>query len=269
MTVQLRMTASSVEESPFVTKLKRYTPLDSDDLLALSRLLGKAHSVDKGKDIIIEGYEYKELNIVVSGIAIRYKLLHQGARQIINIIIPSDIIGFPASFFKCAVFSVMAVTRMSLHRIPLDAFKDLCRKRGNIATALIWFAARETAIYAEHVIDAGRRAPLERLAHFLLETHMRLKAVGHASDDSFEMLVSQESIGDAVGLSAPHVNRMLRELKSEGLIETKGRQIRILDMAALQILGEFQSGYLMNTWPPEREETTLLDQVVGWPTRVP
>jgi CRP-like cAMP-binding protein len=163
----------------------------------------------------------------------------------------------------------MAVTRMSLHRIPLDAFKDLCRKRANIATALIWFAARETAIYAEHVIDAGRRAPLERLAHFLLETHMRLKAVGHASDDSFEMLVSQESIGDAVGLSAPHVNRMLRELKSEGLIETKGRQIRILDMAALQILGEFQSGYLMNTWTPERGEISLLDQVAGWPTRVP
>jgi CRP-like cAMP-binding protein len=266
---QHQLAPRPLEESPFVAKLKRSAKLDDNDVIALSRLLGKTHSVDKGKDIIVEGYEYKELNIVAGGLAIRYKLLHQGARQIINLVIPGDIIGFPSSFFARAVFSVMAATKMSLHRVPLDAFRDLCQKRANIATALIWFAARETAIYAEHVIDAGRRAPLERLAHFLLETHMRLKAVGHASEDSFELLVSQESIGDAVGLSAPHVNRMLRELKSEGLIETKGRQIRIIDMAALQILGEFQSGYLMNSWVPEREETTLLDRVASWSAKAP
>jgi DNA-binding transcriptional regulator LsrR (DeoR family) len=66
-----------------------------------------------------------------------------------------------------------------------------------------------------------------------------------------EMLLSQEGIGDAVGLSAPHVNRMLAELRTEGLIAIDGHEIRILDRAALQILGEFQSSYLARNPIPD------------------
>ena len=91
----------------------------------------------------------------------------------------------------------------------------------------------------------GVESPLERIAHFLLEMHVRLQAVGHASENSFEIPLSQEGIGDAVGLSAPHVNRMLSELKSEGLIAMDGREFRILDRAALQILAEFDPSYLV------------------------
>jgi CRP-like cAMP-binding protein len=80
-----------------------------------------------------------------------------------------------------------------------------------------------------------------------LEMHARLRAVGHASENSFEMPLSQEGIGDTVGLSAPHVNRMLAELKSDQLIAIRGHEIKILDMAALQILAEFRPAYLGRT----------------------
>lgn len=236
-----------VKDHPFVIKLNRTIRLDDDDLAALAGLLDRKLTVKKGKDLIVEGYEYKALHIVESGIAIRYKLLHNGKRQILNLVLPGDIIGFPACFFDSAVFSVTAVAKMSLNYIPLDAFTDLCLRRAAVATALIWFTAREAAVYAEHVIDTGRREPLERLAHFLLEVHARLEAVGQASGNSFEMPLSQESIGDAVGLSAPHVNRMLAELKSEGLIAMSGHEIKLLDMAALQVLGEFRPAYLERT----------------------
>ena len=96
-------------------------------------------------------------------------------------------------------------------------------------------------------MNAGRRSPLERVAHLLLETHFRLKAVGCASEDSFELPFSQETIGDAVGLSAPHVNRMLSELRHQGLIGTQNHTINILDRAALQILAEFEPSYLERT----------------------
>jgi len=96
-------------------------------------------------------------------------------------------------------------------------------------------------------VNAGRRSPLERVAHFLLETHFRLKAVGCASEDSFDLPFSQETIGDAVGLSAPHVNRMLSELRHQGLIGTQNHTINILDRAAMQILAEFEPSYLERT----------------------
>lgn len=87
--------------------------------------------------------------------------------------------------------------------------------------------------------------------HFLLETQFRLKAVGLASEDEFELPFSQESIGDAIGLSAPHVNRMLSELRQRGLIATENRTIQILDKVALQILAEFEPSYLEHSSAPK------------------
>lgn len=242
-----KQAAGSIQNHPLITKLNASIPLDEGDLAALARLLERRVIAKKAKDIIVEGYEYQVLHVVESGFAIRYKLLHSGKRQIVNVIMPGDIIGFPACFYEYAVFSVTAVSDMSLHHVPLDDFADLCLARANIATALVWFAAREAAIYAEHIIDAGRRGPLERLAHFLLEMLTRLQAVGSASEDSFVMPLSQEGIGDIIGLSAPHVNRMLAELKRDGLIAMTGHELTILDRAALQIFGEFHPTYLTRT----------------------
>lgn len=250
MAALVRVAANPAKDHPFVVKLSYSVRLDSDDLAALSLLLDRKVAVKKGKDIIVEGYEYKGLHIVESGFAVRYKLLHNGGRQIVGIALPGDIIGFPACFFGHATFSVMAIGKMGLHYVPLDQFAALCLKRANIATALVWFAAREAGIYIEHITDTGRRGPLERLAHFLLEIHARLQAVGYAAESSFEMPLSQESIGDAVGLSAPHVNRMLAELRRDGLISMSGHEIKILDRAALQILGEFRPSYLERTAVP-------------------
>ncbi len=237
----------AIEDHPFVAKLLAQGALDSEDLKALGRVLNRKVTVKKGQDIIVQGYEYKTLDIVESGFALRFTLLHQGGRQIINAVLPGDIVGFPASFFNPAIFSVMAATAMSLHRISFAALTDLCRERSNIAIALIWYAAREASIYAHHLVNAGRRSPLERVGHFLLEIHFRLRAVGCAPEDSFELPFSQESIGDAVGLSAPHVNRMLSELRRQGLIGAENHTIKILDRTALQILAEFEPSYLERT----------------------
>ncbi len=242
-----KVAAISAKDHPFITKLNHSIRLDDGDLAALAQLLNRKVVMKKAKDIIVEGYEYKALHIVETGFAIRYKLLHNGKRQIVKIILPGDIIGFPACFYEHATFSVTAISEMNLHHVPIDAFTEFCLKRASIATALVWYAAREAAIYAEHIIDTGRREPLERLAHFLLEMLTRLQAIGCATGNSFDMPLSQEGIGDAVGLSGPHVNRMLAELKSEGLIVMTGHEVKILDMAALQILGEFRPEYLART----------------------
>jgi len=237
----------TVEDHPFVANLMAHGAIDSEDLKALGSILNRRVTVKKGQDIIVQGYEHKTLGIVESGVALRFTLLHQGGRQIINAVLPGDIVGFPASFFDRSIFSVMAATTVTLHRVSLEAFTNLCKERPNIAIALIWYAAREASIYAHHLVNAGRRSPLERVAHFLLEIHFRLKAVRCAADDSFELPFSQESIGDAVGLSAPHVNRMLSELRHQGLIGTENHTIKLLYKAALQILAEFEPSYLERT----------------------
>jgi CRP-like cAMP-binding protein len=235
------------ELHPFVTKLLSHGTLDAVDIEAVARALNHRSTVKRGKDIIVQGVEHKALYIIESGFAIRYTLVRKGGRQIINTLLPGDLIGFPAVFFDRSVVSVTALSDMSLHSITSETFVALCKRRPNIAIALIWFAARESALCAYHLVNAGRRAPLERVAHFILEMHFRLRALGQASEFAFETPLSQEGIGDALGLSAPHVNRMLGELKREELISMDGRKIKILDRTALQILAEFDPSYLVRS----------------------
>src|SRR5271169_5795597 len=71
----------------------------------------------------------------------------------------------------------------------------------------LWSFSCEAAMYAEHLIDVGRRSALERVAHFLLELLTRLQAIGLADEHSYQMPLTQDLIGDALGLSVQHVSR--------------------------------------------------------------
>jgi CRP-like cAMP-binding protein len=87
----------------------------------------------------------------------------------------------------------------------------------------------------------GKQSPLERLADLLLQFHARLRAVGRASERSLDMPLSQDMIGDLLGLSAPHVNRMLRKLRADGMISMHRRHIEFLNPEALCRLAEFST----------------------------
>src|SRR4029079_19103721 len=84
---------------------------------------------------------------------------------------------FPMSFFARANYAVVALTDLTYNVCPLESFAQLCYEQPEFGLALSWIAAHEAATYAEHVVDLGRRTPLERLAHFLLEVHARLLRV--------------------------------------------------------------------------------------------
>ena len=122
---------------------------------------------------------------------------------------------------------------------PLDAYVQLCYRRPQFGLALTWIVVQEATTYAEHVIDVGRRTPVERLSHFLLELHARLKAVGRADAKSFTLPFSQEVIADVLGLSVPHLNRMMQQLRAEKLIANSERTVEFIDAAAMQTLAHY------------------------------
>jgi hypothetical protein len=105
-------------------------------------------------------------------------------------------------------------------------------------------AASEAAILGEHLIDAARRSAYERISHLILELFVRLKGVGLTDDMSFEMPLTQELIGDAVGLTTVHVNRTMRSLREDKLIALDGRHVTILDFEALSLISDFENSYL-------------------------
>lgn len=227
-------------DDPFIARLQRFADFTAVDLNSLHAVLECEQRVKKRRELVLEGDVFGKLGFVKDGFAVRYKLLRNGKRQILSFLLPGDVVGLPGSFLDRAVHSVVAVTDMTLQMCALDALVALCCRRPKFGLALSWLAAQDAALYAERVIDIGRRRPMERLAHFLLETHARLAMVRRAGASAFELPVTQEMISDALRLSVPHLNRTLAQLRAERLIAVSERRIEIIDRPAMERLAQFQ-----------------------------
>jgi CRP-like cAMP-binding protein len=227
-------------DDPFVARLRNFTELSAADISGLDSVIETELTVKKRRDLVLDGYEFCKLCFVKDGFAARYKLLRNGKRQIVNFVLPGDVVGLPGSFLDRAVNSVVAITDMTLQICSLEAFVGLCYRRPKFGLLLSWLAVQEAANYAERIIDVGRRTPVERLAHLLLEIHCRLAMVGRAEESAFDLPFTQELMSDALGLSVPHLNRMLSQLRAEGAISMSGRRVEFVDLKAVQRLAQFQ-----------------------------
>ena len=229
---------------PLTRKLGRLVTLSPDEIGVLEDLQSTTRLVRRNREIIAEGRKYDGLLILIDGVAIRQRILHDGRHQILNIALAGDFIGFPSNFFEIALYSITALTDCVVSPVPFATLLGLFDSQPRLAAAIFWSFACEAAMYAEHLIDVGRRSALERVAHFLLELLTRLEVIGLADDHSFRMPLTQELIGDALGLSVPHVNRTLRQLRDDELVSIEEHMVIIKDVEALSALADFEQSYL-------------------------
>lgn len=236
---------NDLDRHPFVVRVMQYVALSAADLKSLDAIIDGEITIRRRRDLVVDGYEYRKLGFVKEGYAMRYKLLRNGKRQILNVILPGDVVGLPGSFHDRALYSVTAISDLRMHVCVLDAYVRLCYQRPQFGLALSWIAVQEATTYAEHIIDVGRRTPIERLSHFLLELYARLRAVGYAEENRFTLPFSQEVMADVLGLSVPHLNRMMQQLRAEKLISDQERQVEFVDIEAMQTLAHYQPLELM------------------------
>jgi CRP-like cAMP-binding protein len=253
--VALLSTKESRAARPLTRKMAQIIPLSAAQSALLNELQSATRSVRRHREIVTEGHTYDGVFVLIEGIAIRYRILHDGRRQILNLVLPGDFIGFPGCFFETALYSITALTDTVVSPVGFSRLIGLFDSHPRLATAIFWSFAREAAIFNEHLIDLGRRSALERVAHFLLELLVRLQAIGMADESSYRLPLTQELIGDALGLSVPYVNRTLRQLRDDGLVVIKEQQITILDVAALSALADFERAYLSRFRMPAAFET--------------
>jgi CRP-like cAMP-binding protein len=210
----------------------------------LRDLASGSRAVRRREDLIVEGRNYKTLFLIAEGILMRYRVLRDGRRQIINLAVPGDFAGVPGCLYHNALYSVRALTDAHVEVIPINKLLRLSDTHPRLAAKILWSFACEAAIYVEHLILVGRRTALERVAHFLLELLTRLQVIGLADECSYRIRLSQEVIGDALGLSLPYVNRVLRRLADDGLVTIHEHRFTINDIEALAALADFENSYL-------------------------
>jgi CRP-like cAMP-binding protein len=238
-----------VPDSPLARKLSAFVRLSPDDLSIVSDLYRRRHRFAVGRDMIHEGQTGQAAYIVASGWASSYKVLRNGTRQIVNFQIPGDFLGLRSVLFRTADHNVEPITPVEASEVPATYLLETFGRAPRLATAIMWATSRDEAILVEHLVGLGRRSAGERIAHFLLELAARLRLVGLGSREGYDCPVSQYMLGDALGLSAVHVNRCLRELREEGLVSFQNGQVVFDDFAGLVAYAGFDRAYLDHDGP--------------------
>lgn len=236
-------------QSPLTRKLSAFVALSGDDLETLARFHRRRRSFLPGHELIHEGQKAQSAYILAEGWACSYKMLPDGERQIVDFQVPGDFLGLRSVLFRTTDHSVEAVTRIEASEVLVSDILEGFGTAPRLATAVLWAASRDEAMVVEHLVNLGRRSAEERMAHFLLELGARLQLVGIGDKTGFSCPLTQYHLADALGLSAVHVNRVLRHLREEGLMTFQKGRVSFDDFAGLVALAGFDTEYLDQDGP--------------------
>jgi len=236
-------------QSPLARKLGTFVALSEKEMSALDGLHSRRKVFAAGCDMVHQGQTNQSAYILASGWVCSYKLLSGGDRQIVDFQIPGDFLGLRSVLFRTADHNIEPVTRVEASEVLAEDLLETFSRTPRLATAVLWAASRDEAMVVEHLVGIGRRDAKERMAHFLLELGARLKLVGLGSASGYACPLSQYLLADALGLTAVHVNRVLRELREEGLVTFQHGLVQIHDLNALMAFADFDKAYLDHDGP--------------------
>ncbi|MDP6708098.1 MAG: Crp/Fnr family transcriptional regulator [Alphaproteobacteria bacterium] len=244
--------------SPLVRKLRISLRLTRSEIRAIERVQGRRRTFAADADLITAGKRSRSVRVIESGWACRHKLFSDGRRQIINFVLPGDIVGLNEYLVGASEYSVTTLTSVRAAMIAPRSLIDVFRAHPRLAMALAWSVARYESLLAEQIVRLGRRNAYEGIAHILLELHKRLQAVGLAGESSYQTPITQEMLADAMGLSIVHVNRTLGRLKRQGLVAISDGRVVLGDAAALAAIADFETDYLLQRQLPPQPRTEIL-----------
>jgi CRP-like cAMP-binding protein len=231
-------------ENPFLRKLQKSNPLTDEDLRFIERCTGALRDVPGDQDIVTEGERPPTCLVLMEGLVGRYKQLRNGRRQILAFQVPGDFIDMHSFVLGRLDHSMTSITPCRMAPISHNAMQEIVNAHPRIALAFWREAMIEAAIFRDWVVNLGQRPAYERVAHAFCELACRLDAVGQLHDNSFRFPVTQEELGQAVGFTAVHVNRVLQRLRADGLVTHEGGRLTIHDRERLERAGDFEPSYL-------------------------
>lgn len=182
-----------------------------------------------GATILEEGQKADRLFTLLSGWAFRHKTLADGRRQILNILLPGDLVGLQAKMFDQAHHGVEALSEVVLCGFTRDHIWDVFRTFPDMALDITWLAANEERITDEALLSVGRRTAAERMAWLVLHIWQRTENLDLVRDGALPLPITQAHIADMLGLSLVHTNRTLQALRRRGLFELSGGTLRAVD----------------------------------------
>lgn len=234
------------------SKISYYRSLNDREESWLTELERDRRSWPARRRIQRSGEGVELLYVVRRGWLYSTEDLPKGKRHVRGIFLPGDIIGLSDITLRESICDVVTATEVELCPVPKASLRNIFEDAPNIAALFFAFSAIETAIFSERLSAASRLDADARLAHFLLQLHSRTMITAPENGNWLRLPLSQETIGDAIGLSQPYVNKTFSKLEDEGLIVRARNGVELLEIDKLETMSGFSNRYdeIDQSWMP-------------------
>lgn len=210
-------------------RFEEFEPLTSSELDAIGRLAASPQFARKGSVIRSEGAGVRSFFLLIEGWVAASHSVPDGGRQILKIHLPGDALGTPSMSMARAAEELRALTEVTYAEVPLTKFGTLFETHPRAAARFMLSIQLERVALMDRLASIGRTTALARVAAFIIDVAERLEPLGRVEAGSFDLPLTQEQLADVAGLTAVHVNRMLRELTDHDLIRRSGTRMSIID----------------------------------------
>lgn len=243
---------SKDDKSCLVEKLEHYISIDDVARDHLAALEEHERKFVRHQEVYSEGDELKYLYVVKQGWFYSYTDMPDGRRQIIRVLNPGDIIGFPDISFTEATCNIRASEDGCLCPFPKRKLDAIFEESPKLTALLFSIANREHACVIDTLRAMGRMDARERLAYFFLDLTARLRITNKNMTNTIRMPMNQHEIGDALGLTHTYVSKTIREMEDTGLISREGATVTLEKEGALSDMVDFSDRYatLDTSWFP-------------------
>lgn len=223
---------------------RRRHELTADDLAALESVADGIRTLPARQTFIRQHEPVHFSTYLLEGLICRYMDDRDGLRQLVALHVAGDFVdlhGYPLRYLD---HDLATITPCRVVTVPHDRLDRLMESRPHLAK-LLWFSTLlDSAIHREWIFALGRLDAIGRVAHFFCETEAKLRAVGLSDGRRFSLPITQADLGEVCGITSVHMNRMLRDLREDGILRFSGGEAEIVDRAKLERMAEFDPAYL-------------------------
>ena len=236
--------SSDVIPAALVRRLRTTSAVTDEDIKAVDALPFSVREYPAERNIVSDGQRATECCLIIKGFCARSKTTSEGRRQILSIHIPGEIPDLMSLHLHVMDHDLSTLTPCTLGFINHDALRLLHRRQPNLADMFWRDTLIDAAMFREWIVNVGQRPAPARLAHIIVELRERMKVIGRIEGASFEMPLTQEQVGEALGITAVHANRVIKQLRQEGIVELHRGRVTVLDERKLMELAGFDGRYL-------------------------
>lgn len=236
----------------FLKRLLLRSDLRRDEQRAILDLEGEVETYRANRDIVSLGETVRTACLVARGLVGRFDQMLDGQRQITSFYLSGDMADLQSVVVPKARWAVTAVSAVTVIRVPHEPLRELCIRYPAIALSFWRDGTVDAAVLAKWVGNLGRKNAKARIAHLMCEMAIRSEAAELGTRNAFDLPISQERVGEAVGLTTVHVNRMLQEIRGQELLNFRGGRVEIFDWEKLVSIAEFDPAYLLLDGPAHR-----------------